>query len=436
MTAEIVTRILATKPPIDNSAGLSSRHPGSMADAVHSVEGAPSPPQILRIITFLHDFAPGGVERIAARLHGAWRARGVDARIVLADARRSPPQPLDHVAQAGRRSWSGVLTRPLALILGTRARVKAEQPHILFCAGNTYTLVAVMLRVVLGRNCPPIVAKISNCLVRPDMHPLVRLFYRKWLRIQGRYLDHFVGMAPAMRGEIAAMTGAAQGRISVIEDPALCVADLTRLATARDGAARDRPGRHFLAIGRFAPQKNFALLLDAFARIATGDDTLTILGDGPERAALERRAADLGVTAALRLPGHVDPLDRWLATAHALVMSSDYEGVPAVIIEALAAGLPIVATDCCVSMADLLGHGALGKLVAVGDAAGLAAAMASIGPEARHVATARRAAAARFTIEHATEKYLGLMRTLAEARAARDVAVNIPRSDPVPSRAA
>ena len=398
----------------------------------------PAPPP-LRILTVLHSFAPGGVERIAARLHAAWRAQGVDAQLLLADARIPPPLPLDRITQATPAPHGRGLRRFVTLVTAARATIVTERPDVLFCAGNTYSAIAVTLRLLIGRACPPIVAKISNCLVRPDMNPLVRFFYHRWLRIQGRYIDHFVGMAPAMRAEIAHYTGVPQSRISIIEDPAVSGACLDRLAAARDAARADRTaraGRHYLAIGRLAPQKNFALLLDAFARIAADDDTLTILGEGPERAALERRAADLGISARVRLPGHVDPLEPWLARADALVMSSDYEGVPAVIIEALAAGIPIVATDCCVSMTDLLGHGALGRIAPVGDAAALAAAMTAIvAPEPATTVTARRAAATRFTIDHAGGAYLALMRTLAE-RTAGTAALNTPRSAPAPTRAA
>ncbi len=379
-----------------------------------------SDPPPLRVLTFLYSFAPGGVERIAARLHAAWVARRIDSRIVLADARIAPPMPLTAVTQIAPAPRSGTLARFVALLRGLPAIIAAGRVDILFCAGNTYTAPAVALRLLLGSTCPPILAKISNDLLRPDMPWLVRIFYRRWLRIQGRYIDHFVGMAPAMQGEIACLIGVAQDRISIIEDPALSSADLARLARVRDGTLRDHPGRHYLAIGRLAPQKNFALLLDAFARIAQPADRLRILGEGPERAALEAQAARLGIADRVALPGHTDPLDVWLGAADAFVLSSDFEGVPAVVIEALAAGLPIIATDCCVSMADLLGHGTLGTLVPVGDAAALGAAMATIAAtEPAATVDARRAAAARFTIEHAADKYVALLEMLAKTRAAQ-----------------
>jgi len=165
------------------------------------------------------------------------------------------------------------------------------------------------------------------------------------------------------------------------------------------------------------PQKNFALLLTAFAKIAGPDDRLQILGDGPERARLERLAETLGIAHAVDLPGHLNPLDQWFAKADALVVSSDYEGVPAVVIEALAAGLWVVSTDCSVSMGDLLGQGRLGKLVAPRDLAGLAAAMAEIEGNEANVAMAR-AQARRFTVENAAAAYIDTMIRCRKARAA------------------
>ena len=87
-----------------------------------------------------------------------------------------------------------------------------------------------------------------------------------------------------------------------------------------------------------------------------------------------------------------------------LLLSSDYEGVPAVILEALAAGLPIVATDCSRSMPSLLGHGALGRLVPVGDEQALAEAIASVGVSSQDQSLSL-AQAERFTIEGACEAY-------------------------------
>ncbi len=383
-------------------------------------EAAPRP---LRVLTFLHSFEPGGVERVALRLHHAWLASGVDARLVMGRTagamRREWPELQPEVL--GREAVPTAHWETLWMILHLPGAIRRIRPDVLFCPGNSYTIVAVMMQLLLGRACPPVAAKISNDLTRADLPALVRPFYRAWLRIQGRMFTCIVGMAPPMRAEIAELMQAPPERIAIIDDPSLGEADIQRLAAARTAARAVAtppkepgrgPGRRFLAIGRLAAQKNFGLLLEAFALMAGPDDRLAIVGEGAERRALEAQIKRLGLEAKVRLPGHVSPLDAELAAADALVMSSDYEGVPAVIAEALAAGVPVIATRCSVSMDDMLGGGRFGVLVPVGDAPALAAAMADYAAISFDQ-NAARAQARRFTVEIASHRYLALMEGLA-----------------------
>ncbi len=378
----------------------------------------------LRILTPLHSFEPGGVERVALRLNAAWATRGVDVRVVLGRAEgktRAEAPPLDYHVLHSR----GVSTRAfktLWMILRLPAVIRREQPDILFCAGNTYAIVAVAMRLLLGRRCPPIVAKISNDLARRDLIAPFRLAYHLWLCVQARFIDHFVGMAEPMRDEIAMAMWITRERVSIIEDPALTDADATRLAALRRSGSRGG-GKHYLAVGRLVAQKNFAMLIRAFANMARPRDRLTILGEGPERGALEALAGKLGVMEKVAMPGHVHPLDRWLTKSDAFVLSSDYEGVPAVVIEALAASLPVIATDCSVSMGDLLDHGRLGRLVAVGDANAFAAAMAA--PVEHADPRLVHAQARRFTVERAAGAYLAVMERIALVHRARRPLVRI-----------
>jgi glycosyltransferase involved in cell wall biosynthesis len=297
------------------------------------------------------------------------------------------------------------------MMLRLPGSIRRHRPDVLFCAGNSYTVVSVAMRLVLGKRCPPILAKISNDLTRTDLPAPARPFYRLWLRIQGRLLDRIVGMAEPMRAELETLMRVPAGKVAIIDDPALEEAQIAHLEALPRPPPERAAGRRFLAIGRLAAQKNFPLLLQAFARMAREGDRLTILGEGSARKGLEALARTLRIADRVSLPGHVNPVSDALLAADALVMSSDYEGVPAVVPEALAAGLPVVATDCSVSMGDLLGHGRFGALVPVRDAPALAAAMDQVGSLPFDSAAAR-AQARRFTVEIAAQGYVVEMRRL------------------------
>ena len=358
---------------------------------------------------FLHSFEPGGVERVAFRLASAWAAAGCDVRIVMGrpggalEIERPDGVELLFPARVSRLAPR---MESLWLVPHLVAMVRRHRPDVLFCAGNTYAIVAVLARMLLGRDCPPIVAKVSNSLDRPDFAPPMRGLYRFWLWVQTLFIDRFVGLAEAMRPEMAASLGVGPERLAVVYDPALSRADIARAAELAASAPRSG-GRLFLGVGRLVAQKNFALLIAAFARIAGEGDRLAIVGDGPERARLQRLAAQLRVADRVDLPGHVADVVPWLARADVFVLSSLYEGVPAAVLEALAVGVPIVATDCCVSMGELLGGGALGRLAPSGDVASLAASM----DEATGAApvAAMRAQAERFTVERSGSRYLVVM---------------------------
>ncbi|MEQ1494218.1 MAG: glycosyltransferase [Novosphingobium sp.] len=366
----------------------------------------------MRIAVPIHSFEPGGVERVALNLCAAWQADGEEVTVVLgreAGAMKPVAPKLAYALE--REPFPTAAFETLWLIRVLRRYLKRNLADVLFASGNTYAIVAVAMKLMLGRRCPPIAIKLSNDLYRIDMIAPYRAAYHWWLRVQGRMLDHFVGMAEPMRAEIARLMRVPDERITIIEDPSLEEAQFAALA-ALPRHAGPRPPR-YIAVGRLARQKNFPLLLRAFARLNSPAARLTILGEGAERAKLERLAVQLGIADQLSLPGHVsDPMPHY-AAASVFVLSSDYEGVPAVVIEALAAGLPLVATRCSTSLPGLLGDGAFGRLIAVGDEHGFAGAMADV-LEMPFDSTAARAAAAPFRIAVAAGRYQALFAKLAQ----------------------
>lgn len=288
--------------------------------------------------------------------------------------------------------------------------LETEKIDAIFCPGNTYTVVCVAMKLLLGDRCPPVLVKISNDLERRDLPMPVRLVYRRWLRLQGRLFDKFIAIADPMRAEIERELALHQGSVSVIPDPALTESELHMLSSSR-AATNSQNGCRFLSIGRLATQKNQMLLLEAFARHARSGDTLVIAGDGPERQRLVERVNGLGLRSGVRFVGHVDDTLALYEDADVFVLSSHYEGAPAVILEALAAGLPIAATNCCVSMEWLTGYGQFGVVVPPGDPDTLGVAMNL----ARHLKpdrTAARRLAERFTLESSGPLYLSRLTAL------------------------
>ena len=361
----------------------------------------------LRIAIPIHSFAPGGVERVALNLAAAWQADGAEVKVLLGrrdGAMRETAPKLAYIVRAEPVPTARFET--LWMIWAAWRWLRRNKVDVLFAAGNTYAIVAVALKLLLGRNCPPIVIKISNDLERRDLPAPARWGYRLWLRIQGRWLDRFVGMAAPMNAEISAAMRIGDQRIAIIEDPALEAAQFAALSAIPRSKALPRSPL-YVSVGRLSGQKNFPLLLRAFASLDDPAARLVIVGEGNDRAKLERLAADLGITARLNLPGHCDPAP-YLAAASAFVLSSDYEGVPAVVIEALAAGLPIAGTDCSVSMQALTGHGAFARLVSLRDEAALADAMEHVLAMPFDPAAARRSTQA-FTIQAAATRYLALL---------------------------
>jgi len=168
-----------------------------------------------------------------------------------------------------------------------------------------------------------------------------------------------------------------------------------------------------VAIGRLSAEKGYLSLLAAFARAYSerrGAMQLLIVGEGPERARLERRIAELQLSGGVLLAGYVAGADRLLAHAAGFVMSSITEGMPLVLLEAMQWRVPILATAVG-AVPGVLEEGRRGLLVPAGDVDVLAAALLRLADAEREPANAARgndqAAAQSYSSAQMAERYLG-----------------------------
>ena len=167
-----------------------------------------------------------------------------------------------------------------------------------------------------------------------------------------------------------------------------------------------------LGAGRLEARKGFADLIEAFAKAAEARPLrLMIFGEGKERAGLERLIARLGIGDKVALPGWTEDLFAHMAKASLFVLPSTYEGLPGVLIQALACGCPVVSTDCPTGPREILEGGRFGPLVPMHDVDALAKAMLETleAPLPRVVLQAR---GEDFSEDKAVTRYLDLFDSL------------------------
>jgi glycosyltransferase involved in cell wall biosynthesis len=176
-----------------------------------------------------------------------------------------------------------------------------------------------------------------------------------------------------------------------------------------------------LAVGALSPEKSFEGLSDAFSLLGEPAATLTILGEGSGRSALETRIREMGLAERVRLPGHRPDLRPYFAQADVYVQSSVREGLSNALLAAMAAGLPVVATDVG-GTREAVVDGETGWLVPPDDPAALAASVrrlvSSPGEARRMGAAGRRRAEEEFSTEKELRETAGWLTELRRRRSA------------------
>jgi glycosyltransferase involved in cell wall biosynthesis len=314
----------------------------------------------------LHDFPLGGTERIALRLAQAWIARGIAVTLFVGDDRG----PLRALLPPGARLVPA--DPPVVRGRGSRRRLgRAAADHFsrapvdgLFVPGNFHWEIVPALARIPDR--PVIVAQISSPLRMQQRGWLGQAVFERRMRRLLRDADALVAMGALHQEQADAIMG--RPTATMIPLPAL---DDSRPAGAAAGGT-------ILGAGRLIRQKGFDLLIDAFDGLNDPEAHLVIAGSGPEEQALAAQIARLGLGDRVTLAGFTPDIRPLLDSARLFVMASRFEGYGAVILEALGAGRPVVATRSTPAVDDVLNDRERGIVVPVEDVPALAAALCTM----------------------------------------------------------
>lgn len=244
-----------------------------------------------------------------------------------------------------------------------RRVIEGERPDIVFSVIDLVNLLNVYAargveprpKVVLGVQTPPSIAYGS-------WHPVSKMILNLMPRMYPS-ADHVVALSKGVAEDLATLSPRTRGRTTVI--PNAGVERDVRVLARESLSTDERPdGPLIVACGRLKPLKGFAHLIDALAEVRkTVPAHLWIVGEGEQRAELERKIEGLGLRDCVRLLGFSQNPYRYMAAADVFVLSSLFEGFGNVIVEAMACGAPVVATDCPYGPREIISDGENGLLV-------------------------------------------------------------------------
>lgn len=360
----------------------------------------------MTISILLPDLRGGGAERVMIDLAREFARLGQTVEFALMQATG------DFLPEAQRNfSVFDLATSRTRRVVGPLTRyLRDRKPDAVIANMWPLTSAAVIGKAISRQPCRLLLVE-HNTLTRQ---------YASWGRLHGVFMAASMATTYRFADRIAAVSeGSAINTAGLARVPSEGVTVLHNPIPQRPMPSPDArafaetfwdcpPGQRILTVGSLKDQKNHPLLLRAFADLPRPDARLMLLGQGDNEAALRALASDLGIADRVIFAGfHPDP-SPFYATADLFVLSSDYEGLPTVLIEALSFGLPVVSTDCPSGPAEILEGGRFGRLVPVGDAPALARAIEdTLAAPVDREALIRRAAD--FAPEIAARKYLDLL---------------------------
>jgi glycosyltransferase involved in cell wall biosynthesis len=324
-----------------------------------------------KILIILPSLLIGGAEKLAVSLANDWNIKGYQVEFVLL---QKSGKFVDLIDQ-------GVVIHDLNIrklrnsIFPLYQLFKSIRPDVIWSGLWPLTSISVVAWILTGRKGRLYTIDHNQLSISTVIKlKIPKLILKIITRCTYPFATGNMVVAEGVKRDIVSLTGLPEETLKVMYNPAAQGIGLMRETSAeiKGQLWGNDPGKCILSVGSFKEQKNFKLLIETFNLLLSDDHaTLIILGDGGLRTELEQQINDLGLQDRIFLPGFMDDPSPWFLSADVFVLSSNWEGLPTVLVEALDCGLPVVSTDTPSGPSEILEDGLWGILVPLNDAKSL-----------------------------------------------------------------
>ena len=247
--------------------------------------------------------------------------------------------------------------------------LRREQPDVILPALTPTNVLALIAKLIFWKDIRVVVRQDNTFSEEFDKGSFKERWVLRLLKLLLPVADGIVSVSQGVTDDLRGLVPAASQKVTTIYNPVVWpVHNEKAMAPVEHPWFYDESIPVILSVGRLAQQKDHSTLLRAFAQVvASRPVRLVILGDGLERQSLAALAERLSISCHIDMPGfRVNPF-AYMSKSRVFVLSSRYEGLGIVLIEAMACGTPVVSTDCRSGPREILEDGKWGRLVPVGD---------------------------------------------------------------------
>ncbi len=362
------------------------------------------------ISVYIPDLRTGGAERIVVHLVNEFASRGISTDLVLSRLEGSYLTDVNegvNIINLNATRYPGYAAmgayRPL------RSYFEQKQPTVFLSALARANVVALLAHRMAKVDTRIVVSEHNTLSSRIKGSKDLKMKALPWMiRLTYRWADNIIAVSDGVGDDLAQTCSINRNQIKTIYNPVYNRSIPQKSKEKPDHPWFDESKKKkeiIVAVGGVDVQKDYPTLLRAFSRVQRNRSVqLIIVGTG-DKQELKKLVSELGIQEKVSFPGFVDNVYSYMGNADIFVLSSRWEGLPTVLIEALACGTPVVSTNCPSGPNEILSDGEYGPLVPVGDHRALAEAIEKVLDDPIDSKKLRRRAED-FSVEEIADQYL------------------------------